>query len=106
MASAGSPEERIVGVVSDFRKNGELSAAAGFAIYRADPRTPGAHDSENILIRFRPGTAPGGEARILAALSTVGRDWSFEIRPLSEMRTLANQALLVRCSARSSSPPS
>ena len=90
----GRPEERIVGVIADFRKSGEFSAPGNFAIFRADPQSPSAHASENLILRLRPGSPKSTEARIAAALQAVGRGWSFEIRPLSEMRTLANKVRL------------
>lgn len=94
ISAEGRPEERIIGVISDFRKGGELSAPENFAIFRADPQNPSAHASENIILRLRPGSPKSAEARIIAALQAAGHDWSFEIRPLSEMRQVANQVLL------------
>jgi putative ABC transport system permease protein len=94
IAADGRPEERIVGVLQDFRKNGELSAPANFVISRADPQSPSAHASENLILRLRPGSPKSAEARIVAALQATGKGWSFEIRPLSEMRALANKVRL------------
>jgi putative ABC transport system permease protein len=90
----GAPEKRIVGVITDFRKNGELTPAVNFAIHRADARAPGEHASENLLLRLRPGVPKNAESLIVASLRTVARDWSFEIRPLAETRAIANQVRL------------
>ena len=90
-ASADEPEQRVVGVIADFRKNGELTPPANFAFGRADSRSPSARASGNLMLRLRPGSPRSAEARIYAALQAVARDWSFEIRPLSETRALANR---------------
>src|SRR5262249_16248176 len=39
-AEEGRPERRIVGVVADFRKNGEFSAPGNFVMFRANPLSP------------------------------------------------------------------
>lgn len=93
-AAEGRPEKRIVGVIADFRKSGEFSIPGNFAIFRADPQNASAHASENLILRLRPGSPKNAEARIVAALQAAGRGWSFEIRPLSETRALANQVRL------------
>jgi len=89
-----STELRVVGVITDFRKNGELTSPHNFLIFRADPHAPSAHASESLLVRLRPGSPRNTEARIVAALQAVARDWSFESRPLAETRAIANQMRL------------
>src|SRR5262249_8336977 len=90
----GFPEQRVVGVVDEFRKAGEFSAPGNFALGRANPSAPSARASGNLLLRLRPGAPRDVDARLAAALQGAARDWSFDIRPLSEMRTLANQIRL------------
>jgi putative ABC transport system permease protein len=98
---------RVVGVVSDYRKDGELAAPDNFCFMRLGrraaaigedeaPAEPGT-DSEAaawararvIHVRLRPGAAAAGaalEERLLRALQGVAPTWSFDVRPLSELR--------------------
>ncbi|HKV09037.1 MAG TPA: ABC transporter permease [Thermoanaerobaculia bacterium] len=76
---------RVIGVVSDYRKAGELSANTNFMFQlnrlRESDRPPG-----NILIRVRPGTTARFEETLVARLHALAPQASFEIKPMEEMR--------------------
>lgn len=87
----GEPESeekprRVIGVVRDYRKTGELSANNNFMFQlnrlRASERPPG-----NILIRVRPGTTARFEEALVERLHALAPQASFEVKPLEEMRT-------------------
>lgn len=89
----GEREERVVGVISDFRRAGEFSGAEYVVFYRAnldDSRAnlddPGARPPRNLLVRLKPGTPRAFEERLAGKLQSVAREYSFEVSPLSELR--------------------
>lgn len=81
-----APEVRVIGVVSDFRPHGELSTAGNFVFeYKrlgyVKHRPPRA-----LLVRVRPGTPAAFEEELARRMQAVARDWSFEIKPLEQLR--------------------
>ena len=82
----GNKEPRIVGVITDFRKEGEFSALEPYAIYRASI----SHDNINpllfIAVKVRAGTTRAWEEKLMTALAGAAREWSFDIQSLSELR--------------------
>ena len=99
-------EQRVVGLIDDFRKNGEFAELSGYAIYRNDLTfKPGARGNiqgdppRSLLIKVRPGTTAAFEEKLLARLQTEAKDWSFSIKPLVEMRASVFQEYLVPMAA-------
>jgi putative ABC transport system permease protein len=87
-----SPEEppfRVVGVVSDFRKGGELLPNDNFLFRFASLDHPQGQLLRNLLIRVRPGTPAAFEEALVKRMQGVAPDWSFEVRPLSQVRASA-----------------
>jgi putative ABC transport system permease protein len=83
-----SPPEkprRVVGLVSDYRKAGELSSNNNFMFQLnrlgASDRPPG-----NIMIRVRPGTTAQFEETLVKRLQALAPEASFEVKPLSDLR--------------------
>ncbi|HZS04670.1 MAG TPA: FtsX-like permease family protein [Blastocatellia bacterium] len=79
-------EERVVGVVDDFRKNGEFSELKGNVFFRntlshEDDRPP-----RSFVLKVHPGTTAAFEEKLIARLHAIARDWSFDIKRLEEMR--------------------
>ena len=81
---------RIVGVVSDFRKGGELMPGGNF-LFRFAPkdRPTDWGPLRNLMVRVRPGTPAGFEEDLVKRLQAVAPDWSFEVRPLAQVRATA-----------------
>lgn len=91
---AQRPPGRIVGVISDFRKDGEYTAPENFLIKRQlfdaqMERTP-----RNLMIKVRPGTTAAFEEKLIKRLQASAKDWSFEIEPVVKMRESANKIRL------------
>jgi putative ABC transport system permease protein len=88
------PDERprrVIGVVSDFRKSGELMPNDNFMFRLADlrRRTP-----SNLLVRVRPGTSPEFEEALVKHMQAVAPDWSFEVQPLAQVRATSSRFFL------------
>jgi putative ABC transport system permease protein len=95
-------EKRVVGLIDDFRKNGEFAELDGYVLYRNDLTfKPGARGNiigdppRSLLIKVRPGTTAAFEEKLLARLQTEAKDWSFSIKPLVEKRASVFQEYLV-----------
>jgi putative ABC transport system permease protein len=86
------PSMRIVGVISDFRKAGELEPAENYAFQRnnLDASATGPWVPRWLLVRVRPGTPAEFEERMVRRLQQGEREWSFRATPL----TLAREAVL------------
>ena len=80
------PRRRVVGVVADFRKHGELSGPGPFFFFRQRPDDPSFRPLSNLLLEMSPGTPASYEEAILDRLGAVAPAWTFEIQPLSRMR--------------------
>lgn len=79
-------ESRVVGLVADFRKAGELSAPMGFLFHRV--RVGDARDwpPRNFVLELAPGTDAEFEQELVERLQALAPGWSFEVRPLEQMR--------------------
>jgi putative ABC transport system permease protein len=92
-----NPPAKVVGVVRDFRKDGEFSPAGNFMFHRVsftstddDPVIPRA-----IVLRVGPGLRAGEfEERMVKRLRAAAPDWSFEVSPLSQARETTLRAWL------------
>jgi putative ABC transport system permease protein len=79
-------EQRVVGLIDDFRKGGEFADARGYVFQRnnLDGSTP--QPPRSFLLKVQPGTTAAFEEKLLARLQSEAKDWSFSVKPLSEMR--------------------
>jgi len=87
-AQTGSPTsagggQRVVGVISDFRKDGELSAPETYVFIRTQP---GRSKGWYFLMRVRPGVPDTFEETVVRRLRAINPDWAFDIDRLTEMR--------------------
>jgi len=80
--------KRVIGVVEDFRQNGELSSPGNYLFYRMrfDPPDPKAALPERIFIRLAPGTPAAFEETLVRKAMAAAGAWSFEVEPLDAMR--------------------
>lgn len=95
----GKPEprerqRRVIGVVSDFRKSGELMPNDNFMFRLTDLRRPNSRTPSNLLVRVRPGTSPEFEEALVKHMQAVAPDWSFEVQPLAQVRTTSSRFFL------------
>ena len=99
---AGRPREReadetdyrVIGVLADYRRDGEVSASpyVAFAQLRADPNH---WPPERIVIRTHPGTTAEFEERLAHRLHELAPDWSFDVRTLASRRQDALRSRLM-----------
>jgi putative ABC transport system permease protein len=92
--SPGEKPRRIVGVVSEFRKGGELSARGNFIFQRMRLDVPYWFEPRSILVKVRPGTPAKFEEELATLLQGVAPEWSFQIKPLAQERTAVFSEML------------
>lgn len=80
------PELRIVGVVGDFRQNGEFATPQNYLFRRHRLDDAGRRPPQNLIVRLKPGTTAAFEERLVKRLQAVAPDWSFEVTPMVQMR--------------------
>ncbi|UCF94981.1 MAG: ABC transporter permease, partial [Desulfobacterales bacterium] len=81
-------ERIIVGVLSDFKRDGELAKTSNVILHRislADPASIGS-PFRRLLLRLRPETTVVQEERIVAKLGAIARSWMFEVTTLDDRR--------------------
>jgi putative ABC transport system permease protein len=91
--------KRVVGVVREFRKGGELSARANFLFEHMRSDKSSWFQPRSILVKVRPGTPARFEEELTARLQGVAPEWSFRIKPLSEVRRSTFRTLLAPLAA-------
>jgi putative ABC transport system permease protein len=83
-------ERRVVGVVADYRQEGEFDAARlGYAFERfSRAAAVGEEDwlPRRLALRVGPGAGAELQARLVEALQRVAPEWTFRLEPLSEAR--------------------
>jgi putative ABC transport system permease protein len=79
-------EERVIGVIDDFRKNSEFSDVRGYLFHRQDFKDEKAFPPEHLMIRVRPDTTAEFEEKLIARLQAEAKGWSFKVKPLAVMR--------------------
>lgn len=79
-------EERVIGVVAEFRKDGELGRPGNFAFYRAGLGEPESAFLRKLVLEMEPGLTGAGEERVMERLSAVAPEWTLEMKPASQLR--------------------
>ncbi|HEX8998440.1 MAG TPA: FtsX-like permease family protein [Blastocatellia bacterium] len=92
-------EERIIGMIDDFRKNGEFAELKGYAIFRNSLLLEDDRPSRSLAVRVQPGTTVAFEEKLLKRLQAEASDWSFTIKPIVQMREEMNQKSIVPMTA-------
>jgi putative ABC transport system permease protein len=87
-------EHRVVGVISDYRKGGELSSGAPYVFFRVRPGIERGLPP-HLLLKMRPGTPVAFEEAIVDRLSSVAPGWSFTVQPLERGRESALRLQLI-----------
>lgn len=80
-------DERVVGVVSEFKKDGELAGPGNFVFYRASL----AGDVRSSLLRqlvleTEPGFTAADEERVVETLAALAPGWTLDMKPLESLR--------------------
>jgi putative ABC transport system permease protein len=89
-----SDRMRVVGVVSDYKRDGQYSAGGYVLFKRASLDDPKRRPPRNFLVRTRPGTPADFEVKLARTLQATAPDWSFEVKPLDELAERWNRAML------------
>lgn len=87
-------DARVIGVITDFRKDGEFASPGGYCFHRFTMMDPKAWMPENIMLKVRPNTTAALEEKLIDRFQAIARDWSFEIRPVAEARESVNGMML------------
>lgn len=77
---------RIVGVVKEFRKNGETAGPMNLIFRRVAMEGQYGRLPSHILVRVRPGTTADFEEKLVARLEAVAPEMVFKIRHMDQMR--------------------
>ncbi|HYE71687.1 MAG TPA: FtsX-like permease family protein, partial [Blastocatellia bacterium] len=80
-------EERVIGIIEDFRKNGEFAELYGYAIYRNDLKLPDGQPPRFFVIKVRSGTTAEFEEKLIKRMQSLAKDWSFDVKTIEQMRT-------------------
>jgi putative ABC transport system permease protein len=81
-----NPRERVVGVMSAFRKGGELSEPGSFAFRRARLKDADERAPRRLLLRLKPGTPAAFEEELMKRMQAVAPLWSFQVESLEQSR--------------------
>jgi putative ABC transport system permease protein len=96
-SEAESKEKRmfqIVGVVEEYRNQGELMGPVNFMFLRFSALSS-KNPALTTLIKVKPGTDRAFEAKLNARLKSIRNDWSYEISPLAALReSILKEALI------------
>jgi putative ABC transport system permease protein len=89
---AGGPDQknearRIVGLIDDYRKKGELDPPRNVVIKRQAGESQ--DNPRSILIRMAPGTPRSFEETLNGRLKLINNQWSYQIEPLAASRITA-----------------
>jgi putative ABC transport system permease protein len=81
--------KRVIGVVEEFRQNGELSTPESYSFLRMrlDGPDPKAALPDRLFVRVAPGTTAAFEEALVKQAMGVAGAWSFEVETLDAMRT-------------------
>jgi len=80
---------RIVGVIVAYREDGEFDQQRHFVLYRKNVAAPTSRrdrPARHLLVKLRPGTTAAFEESLVTHLQRTAPGWSFEVRPLAQMR--------------------
>lgn len=79
-------DERVIGVISDFKKDGELAAPGNFVFYRARLGEAAPPHVSRLVLEMAPGADAAVEERLVRTLAALAPGWTFEVTPLDRLR--------------------
>jgi putative ABC transport system permease protein len=93
------PEGRVVGVISDFRIGGELSASGNYMFRLHREGRPPSRFLGRLFVRVQSGAPADLERVVVERLRAVAPDWTFTVAPLSLQRAAAYRRVLAPLAA-------
>lgn len=85
-SSDGNARYRVMGVMTEFREDGDLQAPEDYFIERLAHTPDKPMTAMALLVRVRPGTDPGYAEQIITRLRSVSDRRAYQIEPLAEKR--------------------
>ncbi|MBS1812536.1 MAG: ABC transporter permease [Acidobacteria bacterium] len=79
--------ERVIGIIDDFRKNGEFAELFGYQIFRNTLTMPDGREPRAFVMKVRPGTTAEFEEKLVKRMQAIAKDWSFEVKTIAQMRS-------------------
>lgn len=95
LASDGEPERRVIGVVRDYRQNGEFSGATHYYFEYIVTKDTNMQMYSELVFRVQPGTQADFSERLQKRLHAEYSQATYNIKPLSAMRVSSLQTTLV-----------
>jgi putative ABC transport system permease protein len=91
-AEAGKADQKIIGVVEDFKDQGDFEAPQNFTFFKINPES----DWINcVVIKVKPGTGAAFEAKLFKAVSNTVKSANVEIDQLDKRRIAKNNIFIV-----------
>jgi len=85
---AQGPEQRVVGVIEDYRKDGELAPPDNFLFqYASAEARSGASRTYCLVLRVPADASVTLEETVMARLRALAPQWSFDLNPLEQLRS-------------------
>jgi putative ABC transport system permease protein len=92
---------RVVGVIREFRKDGEYAAPENFLFNRnrLDDPDVEVQPPNEIVVRVKPGTTAAFEEKAVTHLRDAEPEWTFQAEPLAQSRETSHRLWLAPLSA-------
>lgn len=87
-------EERVIGVVSQFKKDGELAGPGHYTFYRATLGEAPPHRLSRLVLEMEPGADAATEEQLVRRLQEVAPEWTFEVKTLEQLRATSSRMRL------------
>jgi putative ABC transport system permease protein len=88
-------ELRVVGLVDNYRKDGELSSPGNMVFKRVGEHGPSSDRvPQNLMLKLKPGTTADFEPTLLKRLQALNPEYTFSVRHVEEMRRTALRSRL------------
>ncbi len=100
IGSGADGDPRVVGVIRNYRRGGELEEDVPYLIWRSGKQgSEPLRQLEVMLVRLAPGTPAEFEEPLLETLQSIGREWSFTVTHLEAARRSHLKSRLIPLSA-------
>jgi putative ABC transport system permease protein len=85
------PERRVVGVMKDYRQDGEYMWPQHYVFVRSRLDDPREVPPDHFMVQVGPGASADLEERMTRRLEQVAREWSVRVRPVAQLREQKNR---------------
>ena len=91
VARVQNRELRVVGIVDDFRQQGEFAEPLPYALVLSQPND----EAMDLFVKVAPGTDRSFEAQIVATVEAIAPAWRATVTPWEELRATAHRRTLL-----------